>query len=242
MHFGQLHYLPLPLPFFSILIGLLILLIVLVQIEALHYAYMRLGVSSGAALLLLIGSLVGSYFNIPVARLPPERVMSGHEVAFFGMRYVVPVVVNWPGTLIAVNVGGAVIPGVMSLYLLIKQRLWVRGLIATACVAAVCHALAQPTRGVGIALPIFVPAVTTAIVAFILSRERAAALAYIAGSLGTLIGADLLNLSRVRGLRAPVAAIGGAGTFDGIFMIGILAVLLARLGDRPHRLDRASRA
>ena len=241
MYFSQLHYLPLTLPFFSILVGLLVLLIVLVQIEALHYAYMRLGVSSGAALLLLIGSLVGSYFNIPVARLPPERVLSGHEVAFFGMRYVVPVVVNWPGTVIAVNVGGAIIPGLMSLYLLIKQNLWVRGLIATACVAAVCHALAEPTPGLGIALPIFVPAVTTAVVAWLLSRERAAALAYIAGSLGTLIGADLLNLSRVRGLGAPVAAIGGAGTFDGIFMIGILAVLLAGLGGRPGR-GRASRS
>ena len=76
-------YLPLTLPFFSILVGLLILLIVLVQIEALHYAYMRLGVSSGIALLLLIGSLVGSYFNIPIARLAPERVLSGQEVAFF---------------------------------------------------------------------------------------------------------------------------------------------------------------
>ena len=235
MHFGQIHYLPLPLPFFSILIGLLILLIVLIQVEALHYAYMRLGVSSGIAFLLLIGSLAGSYFNIPVVQLPPERVLSGHEVTFFGMRYVVPVVVNWPGTVIAVNVGGAIIPTLMSLYLLARQRLWGRGLIAIACVAAVCHALAQPTPGVGIALPIFVPAVTTAVVAFVLSRERRAALAYIGGSLGTLVGADLLNLSHVSGLGAPVAAIGGAGTFDGIFLIGILAVLLAGLGGRPAK-------
>lgn len=235
MHLGQIHYLPLPLPFFSILIGLLILLIVLIQVEALHYAYMRLGVSSGVAFLLLIGSLAGSYFNIPVVQLPPGRVLSGHEVTFFGMRYVVPVVVNWPGTVIAVNVGGAVIPTLMSLYLLVRQRLWARGLIAIACVAAVCHALAQPTPGVGIALPIFVPAVTTAVVAFILSRERRAALAYIGGSLGTLVGADLLNLSHVSGLGAPVAAIGGAGTFDGIFLIGILAVLLAGLGGRPAK-------
>lgn len=235
MHLGQIHYLPLPLPFFSILVGLLILLIVLIQVEALHYAYMRLGVSSGIAFLLLIGSLAGSYFNIPVVQLPPERVLSGHEVTFFGMRYVVPVVVNWPGTVIAVNVGGAIIPTLMSLYLLARQRLWGRGLIAIACVAAVCHALAQPTPGVGIALPIFVPAVTTAVVAFVLSRERRAALAYIGGSLGTLVGADLLNLSHVSGLGAPVAAIGGAGTFDGIFLIGILAVLLAGLGGRPAK-------
>ena len=57
----------------------------------------------------------------------------------------------------------------------------------------------------------------------------AAPLAYIAGGLGTLIGADLTNLDKVRGLGAPVASIGGAGTFDGIFLTGILAVLLAGL-------------
>jgi hypothetical protein len=45
----------------------------------------------------------------------------------------------------------------------------------------------------------------------LLSRERAAPLAYIGGSLGTLIGADLFNLSRIRELGAPVASIGGAG-------------------------------
>ena len=69
----------------------------------------------------------------------------------------------------------------------------------------------------------------TAVVAWILARENAAPLAYMGGSLGTLIGADLTNLDKVRGLGAPVASIGGAGTFDGIFLTGILAVLLAGL-------------
>jgi len=52
-------------------------------------------------------------------------------------------------------------------------------------------------------------------------------MAYISGTLGTLIGADLINLGKIEGLQAPVASIGGAGTFDGIFFTGILAVLLA---------------
>jgi Protein of unknown function (DUF1614) len=46
-----------------------------------------------------------------------------------------------------------------------------------------------------------------------LSRKDAPPLAYIAGGLGTLIGADLTNLDKVRGLGAPVASIGGAATF-----------------------------
>ena len=74
------------------------------------------------------------------------------------------------------------------------------------------------------------PAVlATAVLAFLLSREYAAPLAYIGGSMGTLIGADLSNLDKIGGLGAPVASIGGAGTFDGIFLTGILAVLLASL-------------
>jgi uncharacterized membrane protein len=229
MEMSQYHYLPLTPEFFSILVGVLAIIFVLVQLGLLRYAYLSLGVSSGTALLLLIGSLIGSYFNIPIAELQPEHVVSNKVIDFFGMRYVVPVVQHWPGTVIAVNVGGAVIPTVMSIYLLAKHELWGRGLVAVAAVALILHWLANPVPGLGIAVPVFWPAVATAVVAVVLSRDHAAPLAYIAGSMGTLIGADLTNLDKVRGLGAPVASIGGAGTFDGIFLTGILAVLLASL-------------
>jgi uncharacterized membrane protein len=230
------HYLPLAPPFFLILVGLFVILLVLIQLGALSYAYTRLGISPRGALVLLFASLIGSYFNIPVWDLPEQQSVSGEEIEFFGIHYSVPVLVQWPGTLIAVNVGGAVIPTIMSIYLLIRNTLWLQGAIATAAVAAVCYSLSQPVPGLGIAEPVFVPAVTTAVVAIVLSREYAAPLAYISGSLGTLIGADLLNLGNIRGLGAPVASIGGAGTFDGIFLIGIVAVLLASLvpGPRPR--------
>ena len=232
MSYSQLHYLPLAPPFFFFLVALLLGLLVLLQLGLLRYAYMRLGVGSGGALLLLFGSLIGSYFNIPVAYLPEQHVLTGQEIDFFGMRYVIPYVAQWPGTLVAVNVGGAVIPTFMSIYLLAKYQLWAKAALASAIVAAVCYSLSQPVHGLGIAEPVFVPAVTTAIVALLLSRERAAQIAYIGGSLGTLIGADLLNLGSISGLGAPVASIGGAGTFDGIFLIGIVAVLIASLSER----------
>jgi uncharacterized membrane protein len=50
--------------------------------------------------------------------------MSDEVVGFYGMRYAVPVVSDWDGTVVAVNVGGAVIPTLMSIYLLIKRELW----------------------------------------------------------------------------------------------------------------------
>jgi uncharacterized membrane protein len=233
---SQVHYLPLTPGFFSILLVLLAGLIILIQLRILRYAYMRLGVGPGAAMALLFGSLIGSYFNIPITVLPGTPLVAGQIVEFYGMRYVVPAVVSWPGTVLAVNVGGAVIPTLMSIYLLIRYQLWLKAAIATAVIAVVIHWMATPVPGIGIAVPIFAPVVITAILAFILSRERAAPLAYIGGSMGTLIGADLLNLDKIGDLGAPVASIGGAGTFDGIFITGILAVLLAGIAapSRPR--------
>ena len=232
MQMSQYHYLPLAPGFFAILVGLFFIVLVL---RSVRFAYESLGVSSGTAMWLLFASLLGSIFNIPVAELPPERVMSDQVINFFGMQYEVPVVSHLAGTVIAVNVGGAVIPTLMSIYLLAKRDLWTKGLIATASVALVLHMLADPVPGLGIAVPVFVPVVTTAVVALLLSRRDAAPIAYIAGSLGTLIGADLSNLDKVRGLGAPVASIGGAGTFDGIFLTGILAVLIACLFPHPRQ-------
>ena len=227
----SLHYLPLAPGFFAILVGFFFIVLIL---RSVRYAYESLGVSSNTAIFLLLATLFGSFFNIPIAELAPERAMSHHHVDFFGMRYAVPAVSHWKGTVVAVNVGGAIIPTLMSIYLLIKHELWVKGLVATAIVALVIHWMADPVPGLGIAVPVFMPVVVTAIVAMILSREDSASLAYIAGSLGTLIGADLTNLEKVRGLGAPVASIGGAGTFDGIFLTGILAVLLASFYARPR--------
>jgi uncharacterized membrane protein len=229
MQMSQYHYLPLAPAFFAILVGIFLAVFILLLVGALRHAYLNLGVSSSTATFLLFASLIGSYFNIPVANLPGEQVSSNEVIQYFGMQYTVPIVVNWPGTVIAVNIGGAVIPTLMSVFLVMRRHLWAKGTIATGIVALVLHWLAHPVHGVGIAVPIFLPTLTTAVVALTLSREAAAPLAYVAGSMGTLIGADLTNLYKVRGLGAPIASIGGAGTFDGIFLTGILAVLLASL-------------
>jgi len=229
MQLSQMHYLPLTPGFFSLLVGAFFIVFIFLILGALRRAYLSLGVSPSTAMLLLFGSLIGSYFNIPIAELPGERVVSNQVIDFFGMEYTIPVIQHWEGTIVAVNVGGAVIPTLMSIYLLATRELWAKGAIAIGAVALVLHWLARPEPGLGIAVPVFLPAVVTAIVALTLSRENAAPLAYIAGSLGTLVGADLTNLDKVRGLGAPVASIGGAGTFDGIFLTGILAVLLAGL-------------
>jgi uncharacterized membrane protein len=222
-----LHFFPLALPFVLGLLLLMGVLIALIEVGILEYAYTKIGVDRRYLFAVLFLSLLGSYVNIPVAHLPGEQVITGRVITYFGMRYIIPMVQEWPGTVIAVNVGGAVVPTLLSLYLLVKHRLYVSGLVGVVIVAIVVHWLAAPVRGVGIAVPVFIPPLVATATAWLLHRRAAPPLAYIAGSLGTLIGADLLNLGKLQGLGAPVASIGGAGTFDGIFVTGILAVLLA---------------
>jgi uncharacterized membrane protein len=241
MDLDKFQYLPLALPHFSLLALIFIALIAWIEVQALRSAYLSMGLGPHAALVLWLASLAGSYLNIPVATLPGEQIISGQEIWYFGMHYVIPEVINRPGTVIAVNVGGALIPGLLSVYLYVRNRIWISAFIATLVVAAVCHWLARPVPGLGIALPVFVPPLSAAAVALLLSRRYAAPLAYISGSLGTLIGADLLNLDKVQGLGAPIASIGGAGTFDGIFMTGILAVLIASIFSPSERPDDRAR-
>jgi uncharacterized membrane protein len=229
-----MEYFPLAWPFILALLVLFSVIVGLIELGILKHAYERMGIPPRYVMAVLLLSLFGSAINIPVAQLPPERMVSGGLVDFYGITYVVPVVRQWPGTIIAVNVGGALIPVILSFYLLVKNRLGIRSVLAVALVAFVVHYMATPVRGVGISVPIFVPPIIAALAAMALDWRKAPPLAYIAGSLGTLIGADLLNLDKVRGLGAPVASIGGAGTFDGVFLTGIIAVLLSPVA-RPRR-------
>jgi len=224
-----MQYVPFALPFFFAFFLFLVFVVVLVELRILQYAYEAIGVDRRYVFLLLLLSLLGSYVNIPVAQLPPEHLVTHQVIDFFGMRYVIPDVTNYPGTIIAVNLGGAVIPAMLSIYLVLKHGIFVQSLVAVGIVTAAVHLMAHPVPGLGIAVPMFIPPVVTAVAALIISRRYAAPLAYVAGSLGTLIGADLMNLGKIQGLGAPVASIGGAGKFDGIFLTGLIAVLLAML-------------
>jgi len=230
-----MHYIPLTLPFFVGLFLLLVFLVLLIEIRILEYAYELLGVKRRYVFVLLFFSLLGSYVNIPVGTMYGGSMESGQVVTFYGMQYAIPRVIESPRTVIAVNVGGALIPFLLSLYLVFKMKLYGRALLAVSVVAIIVHTMAYPVRGVGIAEPIFIPPLVATVVALVISKTYAAPLAYVGGSLGTLIGADLLNLGKITGLGAPVASIGGAGTFDGIFLTGILAVLIAAImtGKRP---------
>jgi len=221
-----LYFFPLTALFIALFFLFLVFLFIFIQVGLIGYAYERIGISAHLIFPLLLLSLLGSSINIPVTRISGGPVVSPRSVDFFGVRYVIPFIGPHEQTVVAVNVGGAVVPTLISLYLLFTTGLVVRSLLGVAFVSAVVHRLARPIPGVGIAVPLFVPPLVAAFAGLLLAHEQAPALAYISGTMGCLIGADLLNLHRLAGIGAPVASIGGAGTFDGIFFTGIIAVLL----------------
>ncbi len=230
-----MHYFPATLATLFFLVLLFIFLIVLIEVRVLSYAYELMGVNRRYVFLLLFISLMGTFFNIPVYHFSDGNVVSNAYVDFFGMRYVIPTVRQFEGTTVAVNVGGGLLPVILSLYLLVKNKFYGSALAGTILVTVVVHMLAHPVKGLGIAEPLFVPPLVAAAAGLIFARKSAPALAYISGSLGTIIGADLLNLDKVRALEAPIVSIGGAGTFDGIFLTGIVAVFMAALLSPRHQ-------
>lgn len=204
----------------------LAVLTALIQVNLLAIAFDKLGLSPHAAMLLVLGALFGSGINLPLARIaaeepdePPPPLpdwLAQLQMPFTGT------------TLIAVNVGGCIIPVAFSVYLLAHNPLpFGEVALAIAIVTFVCHRMSRPVPRMGIAMPMLVAPFTAALTALLINVEHAAPLAYISGTLGVLIGADLLRLGDIRKLGAPRASIGGAGTFDGIFITGIVAALLA---------------
>jgi len=220
LRFGGVKAVPVMWLFFLVLLLPILIFVFFFQVAA--FSFTKLGVSPQGAVLLFALCLMGGVINIPVSRR--RFVVEEERVTLFPFLFYYPPRVR--EQVVAVNLGGAVIPVVFSLYLLGRAPL-LPTLVTAAVVTAVAKALARPVPGVGISLPAFVPPVVAAAVALILAGENAAPVAYVAGVWGTLIGADLLNLHRLRDLGAHVLSIGGAGVFDGIFLVGLVAALLA---------------
>jgi uncharacterized membrane protein len=215
-----------------IFIFLLMVAFGLIQFGLFSWSFAKIGIPPEYLFTLLFLCIVGSMINIPLRRIPLEQdVDDWKTISFFGMRFHPPRPERPNEMVLAINVGGAVIPAVLSLYLLTSSPHPIRMLLALAAVTYVVYQNARPIPGVGIAVPWLIPPVAAAVAAMIFDYRFAAPTAYVAGTLGTLIGADVLYLDELRYLRAPVASIGGAGTFDGIFLAGIIAVLLAPVGN-----------
>ena len=203
-------------------------LFVFIQIGVVTVAFDKLGLSQGSAMLLLISSLLGSSINLPLFKVDTTRAPDPQWEQRLRWMSAMARRLDPGKVLVAINVGGGIIPVAFCVYLLQHNAIpAVTVLGAIGIQAGVCYAFSRPVAGLGVGMPIFVAPIAAAIIAVTLSSEHSAPLAYICGTLGVLVGADLLRLGDVRELGSPLASIGGAGTFDGVFITGLVAVLLA---------------
>jgi uncharacterized membrane protein len=185
------------------------------------------------ALFVIVGIFLGSVVNIPVKRLVRHEDVTVHPFPHFGFLD------RWPQfqrvrreTIVAVNLGGCVIPTMVAIYEMFQLVMdsWTYLLavgLAVAINTTVCYRLARPVKGIGIAMPALVPPIVAVMSALVLAPDQAPPVAFIAGVLGPLLGADLLHLREIPRISTGMASIGGAGTFDGIVLSGILAAYLA---------------
>jgi uncharacterized membrane protein len=190
----------------------------------------RFGLNWGSFLLFLLVSLLGSAINIPIRRITTGKpTVSVRYVYHMGMPYPVPTVENRSSEmLLSINFGGAIMPLILSSYLLLTNTgALTPCLIAIPIVAAVVFIIARPVKGLGIVTPMFIPPLIAAFAGILLGGNYAPVVAYVGGTVGTLLGADLFHMNAVKNLGAASVSIGGAGTFDGVFLTGLLAALLA---------------
>ncbi len=216
-------FLPIAIIIFILFILFLPILFLLAYFHIIVVGFEKLGISPEGTLLILFLILAGSLINIPLTK---KKLVLVQEPRFFGLFTVPKIEVRY----LAINLGGAVIPSLLSFYFLflVKKQGFILAPIFVAIIlmAIVSKSLSKVIPGKGIVLPGLIPPVFSAIFALMLAPQYAAPCAFISGVLGTLIGADLLNLRKIRNYEGFLS-IGGAGVFDGIFLVGMVSALLS---------------
>lgn len=122
-------FLPLSILLFLLFILLLPLLFFLLQMKLVGHALVKIGISSAVATLIFFLSIIGSLINIPL--------LSGNQN-------------------IAINVGGAIIPLLLCIYLFPKVPI-LKTIIAVMISALIMNKMAQPIPMVGVTIPMFIP-------------------------------------------------------------------------------------
>jgi uncharacterized membrane protein len=203
--------------------------------QAMLSSLAKLHLAPDQAILLIIAIVAGSLVNIPVKHIVRDQPVWSHPLQVWGLDGALP---RWTTrsnhTIIAVNIGGCMVPLGISFFLLAwlartGQDVMADVALATAITTVICYVAARPLPGVGIVMPGFISPAAAALSALLLVPDAAPAAAFVAGTLGPLIGADFFHINDL--IRNPrgvgMASIGGAGTFDGIVLSAILATLLA---------------
>ncbi|MEH1971508.1 MULTISPECIES: DUF1614 domain-containing protein [unclassified Nostoc] len=220
-------YLPVSLLLFLVLLLLLPFFWFAVAVDVVEIAVAKLGFSPNIAFLLLVLVIFTSTINIPLYRLVTDVQLAG-DFATLWLRefWGIPLRKMQRSTVVALNVGGGLIPVVLALYQFTHGNALAILLVIT-IVTIVSYYAARVVPGIGIQMNPLLAPLTAALSAMLIAAPHAAPVAFAGGVLGTLIGADLLHLKDIQAMSAGVLSIGGAGVFDGIALCGLFALLLS---------------
>lgn len=217
---------PLLLPFFLLLILLPLLFLIFIFATS-QVFQLVFGLSYGEAIIVFLLIVLGSMMNIPVYEKEGDVVEKRYS--FFGLMYSTR---ERNKITVAVNMGGCIIPLILASRLLIEfpVTLWVPVFAIT---SFIIYWYARPVQGVGIALPTFIPPITATLISYMAlvlfggTVQDLPKLAFSTGVISALFGADILHLKHLSKIGNGVMSIGGAGTFDGIFLTGVFAVFFS---------------
>lgn len=222
-------YLPVSLLLFVVFLLLLPFLWFSLALGVVQAAVAKLGFSPSVAALLLTAIVLGGMINIPLYKTESPVYLMDTFASFWLQQFRgIPLRRMRRQTVVALNVGGGLIPMLVALY----QFTRVSPLLivaVTAIVTIASYYAAQVVPGIGIQMNPLLAPLTAALSAMLLAGGTPnviPAIAFAGGVLGTLIGADLLHLKEIQSKSAGVLSIGGAGVFDGIALCGLFALLL----------------
>ncbi|MFZ0428206.1 MAG: DUF1614 domain-containing protein [Acidobacteriota bacterium] len=201
--------------------------------EIMVSAMSKLAMPPNIAFLAVFGVILGSVVNIPVRKIERNEEFRVDQFHMYGIDRFFPGRIRRARfTIIAVNLGGCVIPMSIAVFEIFRIATVGTGPLAVLILVAaanvlVCYFFARPVKGVGIVMPTLIPPLVAALGAILLLPDFAPPVAFAAGVLGPLVGADLLHLKDIQALNTGIASIGGAGTFDGIVLSAVIATFLA---------------
>lgn len=221
-----------------LLVAMMLLCVMpIVFVDVMTTALNKLHLSGFMAAIVLLLIVCGGFINVPVYRWMREDLQFISREPLTGLQNWVPALRRSPvETILAVNVGGCVVPLLLAAYelrfALESSQTSVALLLVVAANVLVCYQVARPVPGIGIIMPGFAAPLTAVGVTWLLlgasdDHHARAPIAFIAGVVGPIVGADLLHLRDLKRYSLGVMSIGGAGTFDGIVLSGIIAAFFA---------------
>lgn len=201
--------------------------------------------SLGLVLLVAIGVLI--LFGVLQRVLDRMRLTDRQALLFVALIFVGGLIGDIPlGNAVKVNLGGAIVPLGLCVYLLIKAdtagEVW-RGILAAVLSGAAVYLIGHYFPDEPEQMPFdpnWLYGVAAGVIAYLLGRSRRAAFI---GGVGGVLLADtaqaIVNWSQ--GINQPLV-LGGAGAMDAVVISGVIAVALCEVvGEILERMTRGTK-